>query len=83
MIKDKIIKYLREHLLLQSFLIALFMIGGLLIIVFLVMAFISYLVKVFGGGAVFSTTLLFFAFFWCWSEVYKRVKGEVEIEWKK
>ena len=50
--KDKIIKYLREHLLLQSFLIALFMIGCLLIIVFLVMAFIFYLVKVFGGGAV-------------------------------
>ena len=80
MIKDKIIKYFRKHLLLQSFLIALFTIGGLLIIVSLVMAFISYLVKVFGGGAVFSTTLLFFAFFWCWSEVYKRLKGEAENE---
>ena len=76
MIKDKIVKFLKEHLILYSFLISLFFIIGLFIIVGSIITFFFYLGKVFGYDAIFSTTLLFFAFFGCWSESYRRLKNE-------
>ena len=69
----KIVKYLKEHLLLYSFLIALFFTIGIFMSVALITTFFLYLGKVFGGGAVFSTILLLSAFFWCWMEFYKRL----------